>query len=291
MEKYVENAELIPEAEWNLYIEGLKSRVGKASEKELENSLTEAIKSRIPNRKFGIFFSGGVDSTFISFICKKLNADFICYSVGVKGSKDLEWAQRIAKELNLNFRFKELTLDELEDVVKKVVKILKTTDVVKVGVGAVVLAAAELAKEDGITDFFGGLGSEEIFAGYERHAKAADANEECWIGLKSMWQRDLTRDVALGKALKISVMTPFLDENVILQAMAFNSDRKINNEHKKIILREIAESSGLNKEFAWRKKIAAQYGSKIDNAMEKLAKRKGFKLKKDYLNSLLRFKH
>ena len=39
-------------------------------------------------------------------------------------------------------------------------------------------------------------------------------------------------------------------------------------------------------EFAWRKKIAAQYGSGFDKAMEKLAKRNKFKTKKEYLLSL-----
>ena len=59
-------------------------------------------------------------------------------------------------------------------------------------------------------------------------------------------------------------------------------------QNKKIILREAAEFIGLKKEFAWRKKQAAQYGSNFVNGIEKLAKRKGFKMKKDYLMSLLK---
>ena len=59
-------------------------------------------------------------------------------------------------------------------------------------------------------------------------------------------------------------------------------------DNKKIILREAAEFLGLKKEFAWRKKQAAQYGSNFVNGIEKLAKRKGFKMKKDYLMSLLK---
>jgi diphthine-ammonia ligase len=44
----------------------------------------------------------------------------------------------------------------------------------------------------------------------------------------------------------------------------------------------------LKKEFAWRKKKAAQYGSNFVNGIEKLAKRKGFGTKKEYLESLLK---
>ena len=63
---------------------------------------------------------------------------------------------------------------------------------------------------------------------------------------------------------------------------------KLDKENKKIILREATEFIGLKKEFAWRKKQAAQYGSNFINGIEKLAKKNGFKLKKDYLQSLLK---
>jgi asparagine synthase (glutamine-hydrolysing) len=62
---------------------------------------------------------------------------------------------------------------------------------------------------------------------------------------------------------------------------------KMDKNNNKIILREIAEELGLKKEFAWRKKKAAQYGSNFIKGMDKLAKRNGFNYKKDYLGSLV----
>ena len=41
------------------------------------------------------------------------------------------------------------------------------------------------------------------------------------------------------------------------------------------------------KEVAWRKKQAAQYGSKFDRAIFRLAHADKFKYKKDYLKSLV----
>ncbi|HME87078.1 MAG TPA: asparagine synthase-related protein, partial [Candidatus Nanoarchaeia archaeon] len=81
---------------------------------------------------------------------------------------------------------------------------------------------------------------------------------------------------------------PLLDEDVIIEAMKFEGDKKINAEHKKIILREIAEELGLPKEFAWRKKQGAQYGSKFDRAIEKLAKMNGFFYKQEYIEHILK---
>ena len=194
----------------------------------------------------------------------------------------------MAQKFNFDLRYKIFNLNEAEKIIKKTVGILKKvkrTDVVNVGVGAVVLAAIEMGKEENLKHFMGGLGSEEIFAGYERHTKVKDVQKECWWGLKMMWSRDLVRDFNLAKALKVSVRTPFLDEDLIKTAMQVPAKWKINREKKKIILREAAEEMGLGK-MAWRKKKAAQYGSCFDKAIGKLARKKGFKLKKDYLNSL-----
>ena len=116
--------------------------------------------------------------------------------------------------------------------------------------------------------------------------KAKDANKECWNGLKNMWKRDLERDYTIGKEIGIDIRTPLMDEDVIKIAMQIDASKKINKSHKKIVFREIAEDLGLKKEFAWRKKVGAQYGSKFDRAIEKLAKKNRFKTKGDYLESL-----
>ncbi len=159
--------------------------------------------------------------------------------------------------------------------------------VVKVGVASVVVAVSKIA-DDKI--FFSGLGSEEIFAGYHRHEKSDDIHEECWKGLKNMWARDLVRDCAIGVSLGMDLRTPFLDRDVIVNAMRINSSRKINKDHKKVILREIAEELGLPKEFAWRKKMGAQYGSRFDRALERLGKKENIdddKCKKEYLRRIV----
>src|SRR3989344_1174874 len=67
---------------------------------KLASILTNAIDKRAKG-KIGIAFSGGVDSTLMAFICKKLKKDFILYNVGLKGSKDTEWSKKIAKYYKL----------------------------------------------------------------------------------------------------------------------------------------------------------------------------------------------
>ncbi len=295
-ELWLEKNELAPQEDWIKVIENLKTKEIIENKEEaktiLKEKFVQAIKSRLQTKKFGIFFSGGVDSSFIAAICKSLDKDFVCYAVGfqddeTKEPEDIIEAQKVAKKLNLNLKYKIYNLEEAETIIKKTVKILKKvnkTDVVNIGVGAVVLAATELGQEDNINYFFSGLGSEEIFAGYERHNQAENIQEECWQGLKLMWSRDLVRDFNLAKELNIKIKTPFLDKELIEYAMKLPAEWKIVREKKKVILREVAEE--FLGEFAWRKKKAAQYGSCFDKAIAKLAKKNGFKLKKDWLDSL-----
>ena len=274
--------------QWEKHIKELKKIKLKANKVLLKNVLVESIKNKIPEQKFGILFSGGVDSSLIALVAKRFSRNFVCYCVYFSGKnikdKDIVYAEKAAKELNLKLKKIKLDLDKTEKIIKKVTKLVGA-DVVKVGVGAVVFAAMQEAKKDNVKFVFSGLGSEEIFAGYERHL-VKDINKECWRGLELMYDRDFVRDFRISDYFKIKILVPFLDKEVVKVAMNIPGEQKIKGDVKKYVLRLIANELGLKKEFAFRKKLAAQYGSNVQKAIEKLAKKKGFKFKKDYLSSL-----
>ncbi|MBR9700119.1 hypothetical protein GOV09_06695 [Candidatus Woesearchaeota archaeon] len=269
--------------EWKKHIEDLQKKKAAGTLKE---SLNNAITKMIPSERYGVLFSGGIDSTFIAFVCKQLGKSFTCYCVGLENSEDIIEAEKVAKELDLQLKKRIFSLDEAEEIIRKTVKMLGSADVMQVGVGSTISAAAELALKDNTPLLFSGLGSEEIFAGYQRHEESKDINEECWKGLVNMYERDMLRDNAISKALGVTFLVPFLDQEVIVEAMAIEGSEKIKDGLKKVPLRKIAEEMGIPKEIAERKKKAAQYGSKFDRAILRLAKRNGYRYKKDYLESL-----
>jgi asparagine synthase (glutamine-hydrolysing) len=295
-EIYVENNNLVTEHNWNEIINKIKTNFDdletnkERAKRVLKDLIINSIKNRITNNS-GILFSGGIDSTLISLVCKNLNYNFNCYTVGLENAQDIEFAKKIAREYHFNLRYRILTLEEFQIVIKKVTQILNQPDVMKVGVGSVLYASSLLAKKDNINVLFSGLGSEEIFAGYQRHKEISNnleaLHKECFNGLRGMWSRDLKRDFLIAKNLNINLKTPFLDLEVMRYAMKIHPMHKISDDENKIIIREIAEGLGLKKEFAWRKKKAAQYGSNFIKGIDKLAKKNGFGLKKDYLQSLI----
>ena len=293
----VKDGKLVQEETWKKLILTLSTDFdsletnNERSKRALSHLLTQAVKRRLGKRN-AVLFSGGVDSSLIAYLIKKLKGEATCYTVGIEGSNDIAWAQRAASANGFSLRQKVLTLEELDIVVKNVIKITKSTDIVTVGVGSVLFAAEAMAKRENFPTIFSGLGSEELFAGYERHGKALEqgieaVHKECILGLQAMWQRDLARDFSISANFGITLLTPFLDKDLMKEALSIHPMHKISKEEKKIILREVAEGLGLQKEFAWRKKQAAQYGSNFINGIEKIAKQKGFSLKRDYLDSLL----
>jgi len=294
MELWNKNGKLISQHEWEKQIDLLRKETSALIENKKEccslitEKLLNAIERRIPKETFCIFLSGGIDSSLLALAAKKFSNNFILVTIGTKGSPDMINAKIMANALQLPWKVHELSERDCEKLIKKTVHLLPASlhEPVSVGISAVVIAAVELAKSEGINYFIGGLGAEEIFAGYQRHLTTADVHEECWQGLRAMWAKDLQRDAALGKTLIINVATPFLDSELIKAAMRVPGKFKIADGERKVILREIAEQLGIPHEIAWRKKQAAQYGSGMDKMIAKLAKKYGYKSKSEYVKSI-----
>jgi len=244
-----------------------------------KNLLEEAIRKRIPKgQKVGILFSGGIDSTFIALMLKNLGVDFTCYTAALdeptlKDSQDLLWAKKAAKELNLKLEIETVKLSDVPNLLKEILPLIEDNNVVKAGVALPFFLAARKAKKNGVKILFSGLGSEEIFAGYERHKNSLNINEECLSGLRRMYERDLYRDDVITMYHTIELRLPFLDKKLVEFALSVPARLKLNELENKILLRRISEKIGMPKEFFERKKKAAQYGSLFDKALEKLSKK------------------
>ena len=293
-EIYMKNNQLISEKAWQKALSKLKTDELTQDHQKAKTILTKVLINAVKTRtedKNALLFSGGIDSTIIALILKKLSVDFTCFSVGVRNSKDIIAAKKIAEEYGLNLVTKILDLDELESNIKKVLPIITNdfddedqVDFIRLSVGTVSYIAMNLAKQHGFPSAFTGLGSEDIFAGYYKYRKSKDTNKDCWQNLlNNMWKSDLKRDCSIALNLNMGVKTPYLDPEVIKTAMAIPGQYKISEGQNKLILRQISLDFGLKEVYAMRKKIAAQYGSGFTKAIQKLARRQGFKYKSKYL--------
>lgn len=255
---------------------------------KLSDTILRAVE-KTTAEKTGIAFSGGIDSTLLAISCQKLGKKFTLYTIGLQGSQDIEWATKIALKMNWPLKLKLITGQEASETIRFIANFLNTDEPVHVGVGCMTYSVLQLAKEHKSRVLLSGLGADEAFAGYDSHKKALEKNEvheECMRRIEGV-SVDVERDTKLAETVGIEVKTPFLDKDLLDEAMKIRPEEKINSTQKKIILRKVAVELGLPEELSERPKKAAQYGSGFDKIIEKLAKQGGYKTKKDYLASLL----
>ncbi len=263
--------------------------------KHLERNLITAVEKRVAGLShFGILFSGGIDSTIVAFICKKLGKKFTCYTAAFADGNtcmapDIIAAKEVANKLGFLLNYRVIGLQETEKMVKDVIAVIETQNPVKVGVALPFFISAQMAAADGCKVLFSGLGSEELFAGYKRHLdvllSGGDVNKECLHGLSLMWDRDLYRDDLVTMAHTVELRLPFLDHDLVRFSLKIPAVMKLTHEQNKLILRKTAIEMGIPDLIAMQKKRAAQYGSNFDRALEKLAKKKRVN-KAEYLRTL-----
>lgn len=288
---------LLPKKIWEYHIKKICSRFEELILDEIKarTNIKEALISAVLKRKsdnIGVLFSGGLDSTLIAKILKDNNIDFKCICVTFENSSDMHYAKKAKEIFGFNLDIKTISQQDLIEYLPTIVNIVGDTDVVKIEVAVVVYFGLLEARNLSIKNIFAGGGSEEIFCGYQRHLESHKKGlKQLYLdsisGLVSMYDRDLMRDFRLARYFKINLLLPFLDKEVIKEAMSISPSLKTDGINKKIILRNLAlEEFGLGEFFSRRKRTAAQYGSKISSELSKLAKKSGHKTKLEFLKSI-----
>lgn len=251
----------------------------------IKNLFLEAVKKRLPKGKVGLLLSGGVDSTMVAAALKHLEKDFTAYTAGIQHGnvnkpRDLQQAEKVAEKMDINLKTRDVTLGEVKSTIPKLTNWLSTTNTVKLGVALPIHFSLEQGGDEKVC--FSGFGSEQLYAGYAR--QQGYLNKECLSDLRGIFHEDLYRDNVISFRNSRELRLPFLDEDLVRHALKIPEELKRNNEYKKLVLRKAAEKLGVPESVAWRKKVAAQYGSNFDKALNKLKDNSDYSSKQEYLN-------
>jgi asparagine synthase (glutamine-hydrolysing) len=251
--------------------------------KAYEETLTSAIRKQLGDKeRVGIIFSGGIDSLLVAYMVQKMGIPFTCYTAGVEGAPDLEWAQSVAERFDFPIQRRKITLAELEDTIPDIITTIEDHSLNQVEAAIALYFAAQKAHQEGEQIIVTGQGPDELFGGYPWYSTIVDQEgyesfeqyswEDTLLGYKETFERE--NKIATAHGLEMSV--PFVDPEVIKVAFRISPDLKIqrgNDQIQKRIHREFSVSIGIPESIAFRKKEAAQHGANIHTALEELAKR------------------
>ena len=240
--------------------------------KKIHDSLYEAVKRQLMSDvPYGVLLSGGLDSSITSALAKILSEsntkddqksvllnNLHSFSVGLKGSPDLDAAKKVAAHIGTVHHEIIFTIQEGLDAIRDVIYHLETYDVTTIRASTPMYLMARTIKSMGIKMVLSGEGADELFGGYLYFHKAPSAKEfhdETVRKLNKLHQYDCLRANKSLAAWGIEGRVPFLDKEFIDVAMTINpKDKMINTERiEKWVVRKAFENY-LPKEVLWRQK-------------------------------------
>ncbi|MEM2320684.1 MAG: asparagine synthetase B [Candidatus Bathyarchaeia archaeon] len=253
----------------------------------LHTLLLEAVKRRLYGLegRISVAFSGGLDSSVIAALLKRAHVDTLLVTVGLEGSRDLEHAEKVAREIGLRVRTETYTLRDVEGVLPRVLWLVEEANSLKVSIKIPEYWATEVSLKMGCRAIFFGEGGDELFGGYHKYLKEykrspEDAEMALFLDIINLY-RSLEISEKICAFHGIEAMFPYADYELITFALKIPIPMKISSADdplRKRILRRYAEYTGLPAEVHLRPKRAIQYGTGVSKALKKIAKRSGLSI-------------
>lgn len=165
-----ENKKII--IEWYPKFKEKRISFEKAKEK-IEKLLIKSIKILTKDKKVGIPLSGGIDSSLIVALYRKIypNKKIYTYSAGFYGDDEFEYSRLVAKKFNTIHKEKILSKEDyvgenslLRPLIRQKGEPLHPNEIALAEVG-------KIAKEDGCEVVLCGEGADDIFGGYGQNLR------------------------------------------------------------------------------------------------------------------------
>ncbi len=137
----------------------------------LEKSVADHMIADVP---VATFLSGGLDSSLITVLAARANADIDCYTIAFRSEDqrfeampdDLFYARKVAKDYDLRLHEIEIAPD-VANMLPRIVDVLDEP----IGDAAAIntYLICEAARKAGVKALLSGMGADELFGGYRKH--------------------------------------------------------------------------------------------------------------------------
>ncbi len=262
---------------------------------QLQTLLQESIRRRIQGLKeVAVAFSGGLDSSVVAYLAHKLGMEVQLLHVSLENEEETEVAIEAAEALGLPLQVDLYKESDVEKTLPKVVTLIEEADPVKAAIGVPFYWTAEKASEAGFKVILAGQGADELFGGYRRYVSqycqngAEKIRKMMFDDVVRIHESNLERDLKITSFKDVELRLPFGSYDLAEFALSLPLDCKIEpkaDTSRKLVLRKMALNVGVPASIAEKPKKAVQYSTGINDAVKRIAKKKG-KTVKEYVGEL-----
>lgn len=242
--------------------------------KKLLDVIQTSIKNTISDKKIGIAFSGGVDSTLLVKICHDLGYDVVLLTIGFSNSHDILFAKKVNEKLQLPHHVLEIDPKEFSKISKTIHNIIKTDNLSWNENCIAFYYVSMLAKSLTLSTVITANGIDELFCGYNAYRLIVSEGE---LKVLELMDSKLKNEIEMMKAVNhitskfnVRILQPLLSKDFIEYAKTIPISEKIHDSDdllRKHIIRKLASDIGVPEISYNKRKKALQYGSKIHKAL------------------------
>ena len=232
--------------------------------------IKQAIVHIVPQKKIGVAFSGGVDSTLVAKLCSDLGYDVTLLTIGFSESHDILFAKQVNEQLNFYHKILEIDPNSFSETASKIHKQIGTDNLSWNENCIAFYYVSKLAQSLQIDTVITANGIDELFCGYNAYRDVVEQGEDKVLELmNSKLENELNMMKAVNDVaseFNVKILQPLLSDDFIKFAKTVPLSKKIHNKDdliRKHAIREVAVEAGVPRVSATKRKKALQYGSKI----------------------------
>jgi len=199
--------------------------------KQLLEVMQNAVKETVSDKKVGVAFSGGVDSTLLAKLVKDMEHDIHLLTIGFQDSHDINFAKEVNQILNFPHSISEIDPEKFKEVSQKINQTIKSDNLSWNENSIAFYYVAELAQKNGLKTVVTANGIDELFCGYNSYREAIEAGEDEVVKMmndKLKNEKEMMVAInAVTAEFGVTMIQPFLFQNFIEYAKKIPVSEKI----------------------------------------------------------------
>jgi len=145
--------------------------------KQLLSEMENAVKETISDKKIGVAFSGGVDSTLLAKLVKDMGYNIHLLTIGFQDSHDINFAKEVNQLLNFPHSISEIDPVKFKGISQKINQTIKSDNLSWNENSIAFHYVAELAQKNELKTVVTANGIDELFCGYNSYREAIEKGE------------------------------------------------------------------------------------------------------------------